>query len=320
MTTYSVVAPLWQDRPPSENIAVATQAADLGFRELWIGEMATYDAFALATAIGASTSMDLTIGPLAVGVRTATTMAMGVASVADLTGRTVRLAIGASSPVVVTKWHGGNWAGTATHLGETAGIVRSLLEGGRSAHDGTRSRSHGYRLRLDAPGCHLTIAAFGPATIHTAALHADRVVLNMVTPATAARLSSSIRRIAHGAGRSSPSVAVWLVASVDPTAPARDQMAAARVGYLAAPGYGEMLHEAGFGSVVSLARSGASVADVAAAIPPELDSAVGLVGSPTQVVARATEYFDAGVDEICLVPVTADDPNGIRSLSVFADR
>ena len=46
----SVVTPLWQDRPASENIEVATNADRLGFPELWIGEMATFDAFAFATA------------------------------------------------------------------------------------------------------------------------------------------------------------------------------------------------------------------------------------------------------------------------------
>ena len=49
---FSVVTPLWQDRPASENLDVAVNADRLGYPELWIGEMATYDAFAFATAVG----------------------------------------------------------------------------------------------------------------------------------------------------------------------------------------------------------------------------------------------------------------------------
>lgn len=49
---FSVVTPLWQDRPPSETLELAATADRLGFPEPWVGEMATYDAFALATAIG----------------------------------------------------------------------------------------------------------------------------------------------------------------------------------------------------------------------------------------------------------------------------
>ncbi len=94
----SVVTPLWQDRHPSENLEVARNADRLGFPELWIGEMATFDAFAFATAAGLQTErIGLTLGPLAVSVRTPMTMAMGIASVAALTGRETRLALGAST-------------------------------------------------------------------------------------------------------------------------------------------------------------------------------------------------------------------------------
>ena len=76
---FSVVTPLWQDRPAAENMDVAIAADRLGFPELWIGEMATYDAFAFATAVGHRTEkIALSIGPLAVGVRTPMTMAMGL--------------------------------------------------------------------------------------------------------------------------------------------------------------------------------------------------------------------------------------------------
>ena len=69
--------------------------------------MATFDAFAFATAAGLQTeNIALTIGPLAVSVRTPMTIAMGAASVADLTGRTTNIALGASSTVVVEEWHG----------------------------------------------------------------------------------------------------------------------------------------------------------------------------------------------------------------------
>ena len=60
----SVALGLWQDRPPEESLDVAVHADRLGYRELWIGEMATYDAFALATAVGMRTTrIVLTVGP-----------------------------------------------------------------------------------------------------------------------------------------------------------------------------------------------------------------------------------------------------------------
>ena len=84
--SLSVSLGLWQDRPAEEALLTARAADDLGYPELWVGEMATYDAFALATAIGlATTRIRLTVGPLAVAVRDPMMIAMGAASVAGLT-------------------------------------------------------------------------------------------------------------------------------------------------------------------------------------------------------------------------------------------
>src|SRR5437016_302075 len=166
----SAVLGFWQDRDPLEALDTARIADGLGYPELWVGEMATFDAFALATAIGARTKrIALTVGPLAVGVRDPMAMAMGVASVAALSGRSVNLAIGASSPVVVDAWHGRPWARTGTHLRESAAALRSLLAGEKLDYEGELVRTHGYRLRLPAPSASLTIAAFGDMAIRVAA-------------------------------------------------------------------------------------------------------------------------------------------------------
>ncbi|TXB91012.1 LLM class flavin-dependent oxidoreductase, partial [Mycobacterium tuberculosis] len=111
MTDIEVALPFWLDRPDHEATDVALAAADTGFAALWIGEMATYDAFALATSIGLRTpNMTLKVGPLAVGVRGPVGLALGVSSVASLTGCRVDLALGASSPAIVAGWHGRPWA------------------------------------------------------------------------------------------------------------------------------------------------------------------------------------------------------------------
>lgn len=317
MKRRSAVVPFWQDRPPEEAFAIAASAADLGYAELWIGEMATFDAFALATAIGVRhPRLTLTIGPLPVGVRTPTTIALGAASVSTLTGCPTRIAIGSSSPVVVERWHGRPWTDTASGLADSATIIRTLIDGGRTDHAGRHSSSRGFRLRLDPPDCHLTIAAFGPRALSVAARGADRVVLNMVTTETAARLVGELAR--QTAPAPPPPVAVWLTATVDPTPEDHAQLARARVGYVGAPGYGEMLREAGYGDLVDLARSGATSAAVAEAIPPELDSAVGLAGSKHEIEGRIREYHEAGVAEVCLVPTTATDPTAARTLGALA--
>ena len=316
---FSVVTPLWQDRPAGENMEVAVNADRLGYPELWIGEMATFDAFALATAVGGHTrQIALSIGPLAVSVRTPVTMAMGIASVAALTGRQVALALGASSTVVVEQWHGRPRSCTASHLDETAQIVRGLLAGDKVNFSGELASCRGYRLRLDAVSSPLTVAAFGPAAVRVAARRAERMLLNMVTPDSLARLRAELAAAAAAAGKPTPQVAVWLSCAVDPAPEAIQQLLRAMVGYLAAPGYAEMFIEAGFSDLVRLARSRPHPGELLAAMPDELVAAVGLVGTEAAIARRLEQYRAAGADEICLVPATAGDPAGARTLAAMA--
>lgn len=308
----------WQDRPPGEARLTARAADRLGYDELWVGEMATYDAFALASVIGAETGrIGLTVGPLAVAVRDPMTIARGVASVADLTGRRVDVAIGTSSPLVVGEWHGRDRSRSVTRLRESATVLRELLDGGKPSFDGETVRARGYHLRLDAPGSELTVAAFGPAAVGVAAAAADRMVLNLITPASAGALVRRLREAA-AAGRAAPRVAAWVTAAVDPTEAAVEQIRRAVVGYLAAPGYGEMFVEAGFGDVVAFARTRPHPRELLAAVPVELIQAVGLVGDEAAVRAKLAEYAAAGVDEVALVPSSVDaDPGGEKTLAAL---
>ncbi|MDY7100087.1 MAG: LLM class F420-dependent oxidoreductase [Actinomycetota bacterium] len=314
----SVVAPLWLDRPPAENVDVAVTADRLGYDELWVGEMTTFDAFALATAIGARTDrLTLTVGPLAVAVRTPVTLAMGVASVAELTGRPVRLALGTSSDVIVEQWHGRAQQGRARRLEETAVAVRPILDGERSDHAGDVVATRGFQLRLEPPGAHLTVAASGPRAIGVAARRADRMVLNLVTPDAVAASRAALVDAAADAGRAAPEVAVWLPAAVDPSRATLAQLRRGVVAYLAAPGYRDMFTAAGFGDLVEQARAGGHPRDLFAVTPDELVEAVGVVGPAEVAEARIAAYEAAGVDEICLVPATADDPTGARTLDAL---
>ncbi|MBW0114501.1 LLM class F420-dependent oxidoreductase [Pseudonocardia abyssalis] len=313
MAELSVALGLWQDRPSIEAVETARAADGCGYARLWIGEMATYDAFALGAALPGR--IPLVLGPFAVAVRTPVQIAIGAATVAELTGRTVEVAIGSSSPVVVGGWHGRPSPSPARALAETAQSLRTLLDGGRADVDGEAVRTRGYRLRAPAPGGPITVAAFGPAAVRAAARHADRMVLNLLTPTSAARLVDAMRA-AVPPGRAVPRTAAWVTAAVDPDEAALAQLRRGVVGYLAAPGYGEVFAEAGFGDLVAYARTRPKPAALLAAVPDELVACVGAVGSAEQVRERIAEY---GVDEVCLVPVSTDaDPAGRATLEALA--
>jgi probable F420-dependent oxidoreductase len=327
----SVSLGLWQDRPAVEVVRTAQVADALGYGEIWIGEMATFDAFTLGAVVAERTTRAaLTIGPLAVAVRDPVMIAMGAGSLAELTGRTVNVALGSSSPVVVQQWHGRRQERTALALAESATAVRTLLDGGKADVAGEVIRTRGFRLRTKAPGSPLTIAAFGRGAVKVAARHADRMVINLVTPKSAARLVQMLHDECRAAGRPVPPVAAW-VAAVVSAGPALvstgpvvvsagiEQLRRGLVAYMSAPGYGEMFAEAGFADVVRFARTGPHPGELLAAIPPEIVGHVSLVGDVPGVRARIAEYAAAGVDEIALVPGSSEaDPAGVGTLTALA--
>lgn len=299
---------LWQDRPATEAMTTAGIASELGYGRLGIGEMATYDAFALATAVAqAVPRIQPVVGPLAVTVRTPVAIAMGVASVVSLTGRRTHLALGTSSKVVVERWHGRTRSGSADTLATTAREVRALLAGERASESG-------FRLRVPGTDSTIAIAAFGPSAVRVAARHSDRMLLNMVTPAAV----EDFRRALDDAGGADVPLSAWLVAAVDPGPEEIQQIRSAVVGYLAAPGYGEMFTRAGYGTLVEAARSGAHPRAVLGAIPDGFEQAVGLVGSRGEIRDRLDAYERAGLDTVCVVPVTAAGDAGETALETVA--
>lgn len=318
--SLGVVLPYWLDSPDSEALEIAEQVRSHGFSRLWIGEMVTFDAFALATAIGLkSPGLDITIGPLAIGVRSPVALALGVSSVATLTGRSVDLALGASSPAIVTGWHDRDWTAAPTRMRETVEVVRGALDGERTDYAGKLVRTRGFRLRAPQPETKLTVAAFGPQMTRVAVQSADQLVLNLVSPGHVAAVRASIDAIADERGIAAPRLAVWVSAAVDPGPATHRQIAAQIAAYLKPPGYGEMFIDLGFGDLVASARAGASRAELAEAIAPELPAAVGAIGSASEVIASIESYFEAGADHVGIVPATAEDAAGRRVLGVLRE-
>ena len=315
-----VTLPFWLDRPDVEAVQIAETVSAVGLTGLWIGEMATFDAFALATAIGMRTpGLRLRLGPLPISVRTPAAIALGASSVASLTGCEIDIALGASSPMIVSGWHDREWRHSAARMRETIDCLRAILRGERTDYDGRYIRSHGFRLRGRLPGTRIGVGAFGPVITRLAAEIADEVVLNLSSPQRVAQVREQIEDYAAAVERKPPHLTVWVPAALRPGEAALQQTANQLAVYLAPPGYGEMFCGLGFPGLVEKARSGARRSELAAAIPVELTEQLGAVGSPEQIAARLKAYLDAGADTVAVVPVTAEDPAGRGVLQAVAD-
>jgi probable F420-dependent oxidoreductase len=293
----SVVLGQWLDRSIEADLQLAAWADELGYGQLWVPEMAKVDAPAFAAIVAERTAgIELVLGPLAVTVRSPVQIALAATTVAA-GGRATHVALGTSSSLVA-RWHGRTRAGAAERLEQTRADVVALLDG---------DRVHGYRLpQPPRPTPTVTVAAFGPRAVESAR-GADRMVLNMVTVEGASRLAPQ-----H------PNTAVWLCAAVEPSDEERAWLSRGLVGYLAAPGYGEMFVEAGFGDLVEFARTHPGPKQVFARMPPDLIDQVGLVGSESEIRDRMAAYAAAGIAEICLVPPAPDLPCSRRTLELLA--
>jgi probable F420-dependent oxidoreductase len=301
------VVPFWLDRPPGEALEVAANADRLGYREIWIGEMLHFDAFALAGAIASTTRYPtITVGPLAIDLRDPVSVAMGVGSIALLGGRPARLAVGASSPAVVQRWHGRRWSASPARIEEGVALIRSVLTGERTAHEGTYFHSDGFRSALGKQSTHITVAALGPRMMEMAGRSADRLVLNLV----------SVPQVAEAVKSVPVPVAVWVVAGVDPTEEGWNQVRRQIALYLAAPGYSEALAGAGLAEVVEAARSGTPVQDLFRQVTSRHLESVAALGNKEEVLERLAGYRKAGA-EVMVVPVTAGDSGGMRTLAAL---
>lgn len=313
-----VAASREDDRPPREALSMSAAADRLGYGEVWLGEGPTWDAFTLATAVGLETErIGITVGPLPVSLRDPVTIVRGAASAATLTGRTVGVALGTSSVRVVEGLHGRSRARATSVLDETARTVRTLFDG-RQPWPGAGS-AHSFGRRLGAPGGQLTVAAFGDRAIGIAAERGDRMLLDLVSPEQVRALRDKLDAAARGLGRFRPALAAWLPAAVEPDSASHQQLMRSIVGYLTVPGYSEMFVAAGLGSAVQLAREGAGPSALVDALPDDAPAIVGLVGDVADIRERIRTYAAAGLDEVALVPATAGDPAGERTLTALAD-
>jgi probable F420-dependent oxidoreductase len=298
----------------------AEAATAAGLSGLWIGEMATFDAFALATAVGLrAPALGLRVGPLPVSVRTQVSIALGASAVALLTGCEIDVAVGASSPFIVAGWHDRDWSHSAVRMRETIECLRPILRGERADYDGRYVRSHGFRLRHPLPHTSIGVGAFGPMITRLASGLADEVVLNLASPQRVSQVREQVEHYAAAAGRTPPHLTVWVPVAVRPGDAALRQLANQLAIYLAPPGYGEMFCELGFAEFVERARSGARRSELAAAIPLELAEQLAAVGTAEHVAARLRAYLQAGADTVAVIPVTAEDPAGRSALRCAAD-
>jgi alkanesulfonate monooxygenase SsuD/methylene tetrahydromethanopterin reductase-like flavin-dependent oxidoreductase (luciferase family) len=268
----------------SEAHRLALLAEELGYESVWVSELATYDAYALACAIAADTER-ITIGTAIVPVSTRTPAlhAMSMSTLAHLAPGRCIVGFGISTPPIVEGWHG------------QPGVVERALTHTRRLFDFLDTALTGEKtdtgFRLEAPPeqpPRRYIGALGPKMRVFTRERADGLILNFAPRSALA---------AEVAGEPGGVVLPIRIATGHDLHDAERRFRREVASYLRVPAYAKAIAEMGWRDVVPQGELQA----MAEALPREFVEDMAILGEPHAKLARMEAQ---GVSPL-LVPVVA---------------
>lgn len=310
-----------EDLPLAQQQGLAREVEAAGLSSLWTNEASGRDALLLCQAwAAATTALEVGVGIVPLWTRSAAQLAMGVATLQEASSGRFLLGLGVSHPATMTSWHGAAYSRPLTAARETLTVLRAILAGERTDHDGEVVSSTRFQLAigsLPSPP-RLYLAAMGPKMLALAGGWADGVLLNWSTAAEVSRAAAAVRGAAAGSGAGVPpaqvEVAAYVRVAIDADRDAaRDALAREVSRYVRLPAYARHLRRQELSDEVDEVerahRDGGGEA-AAAAVPEAMLQQLGWYGTPDESpVAPLGRYVAAGLDHlVARVVVVGDDP------------
>jgi probable F420-dependent oxidoreductase len=293
-------------------VELARVAERCGADTVLCGEVAGPEVMALLGALAVSTErVRLATGIIPSFTRTPALTAMGFATLSSLAPGRVVAGIGASSPVVVGRWHGLPFDAPLARTREFVEALRACLGGGKVDYTGTQLSVRDFRLATDpASTVPIWLAAMNPRMLRLAGAIADGVFLTWSRPDEIPAQVDAVREGAEQAGRDPAHVEVvasfWGYAGPEAER-ARERLRRVVLSYATVPTHAAAFAAAfpGLGEATDAWNAG----DRSGALGLVPDSAVhelcavGEHGKETADMAR--HFHDAGVDLVVLLPIGA---------------
>ncbi len=279
---------------------LVAHAEQSGIDTALVGEVAGPEVFATLGAMAARTErIRLGSGIVAAYTRSPALTAMGFATLASLAPGRIVAGIGASSPIVVGRWHGGDFEQPLATVREFVGLFRAALAGEKLNHDGPRFRSRGFRLDLPAAEVPVWLGAINPRMLAMAGEIADAVFMTWCPPGEVAPKRAIVDDAAAQSGRNSGDVSTvlsfWAYAGPDPDQ-AMERMRRQVLAYAMVP-----THQPAFVGTfdnlpeVAKAWQNGDRAKALSLVPDEAVLAQCALG-PDMLAERIDSYRAAGVD------------------------
>lgn len=259
-----------------ELAGLARDAESLGYRALFMPEIASRDTLAALTGLaGETTSILLGPGVVPLPSRSPQLLAMAAATVAERSGGRLVLGLG-TGPAM---------PGALDRLRATVLALRAAFAGEPGDLDGER-----LGLQLLPPPIPIWVAALGPRAVAMAGEVADGVLLNWCTPERVAEARDAVRAAAEGAGRDPGDVTIGVYVRAAVEDPDGERAAiAASAEYASYPAYRRQF-----------AAMGIDPGDA-----EEVARAVCVLGEAGPARERLAAYAAAGADLPVLYPMLA---------------
>lgn len=288
--------------------ALSAACEEKGFRGVWFGETTVRDAGVLSSLALASTKrIEVGTSILNVYTRTPGQLAMLAATLNELGGGRFTLGVGASTPAIVSGWHGARYERPLKMVEESVKLLRMYLSGERFTYKGAFYSPTNARLRVAGP-TKIAVAALNEKMIGLAGRVADRVILNLYPP----DMIGEAKRILREANPNSKvELSVMLYAYV--LGEGERGMQASKdliMFYSSSEAYARLFKRAGFEREATMALQAWQNRDreaVRRSITEEMVRRLMVYGDMKALRERVKAYLDEGVDDVMIAPCPTGD-------------
>lgn len=311
--------PVQEQLTARQYLELAQQAERRGYDAVFIGEIASTDAIAMATLVASHTStISVSTGVVSIYTRSPALAAMGFATAASLAPGRIMAGLGTGSRVVVEDWHGRVLSDPQATTREFVAAFRAAMSGNRVDLPGPHLSVRDFRLQVPVSAkIPVYLGSFGPAMLRLAGALADGVILAFCPVWGLPERVAQVRQGCADAGRDPRDVEIVAYVNAyagDEVAAALDRFRRLVLQYAVQP-----THRAGFVDVfpriddATVLWNRGERSKALGLVPDEAVHELCPIGSAGHVAARLDAVRAAGVDlpvlfPQSLVPGDADTP------------
>jgi probable F420-dependent oxidoreductase len=305
----------------------AELAEQLGYDDVWFGDVGAPDALTVAAVVADRTDR-VRIGTAVTPVftRTPAVLAATSATLHQLSGGRFMLGLGSSSERMVEAWHGLSFDHPLARVRETTSLVRQLLSGEKSDFTGKTLSSHGYRQAPIGGVVPIYLAALRPRMLRLAAEIGDGVIFNFFPRSVLRRMFEHVHEGARDAGKAPGDVEVVCRFQVAVTERVDEHVNYLRhflAPYFAQSVYNRFLSWCGYEAMAATIAEGWAKKDrqqTLNALTDDLIHDIAVIGDEAYCQDRIREYARLGIHTHIISCPSLDPITRLQTFSAFGTK